>query len=364
MKIEATVKAVSDALKLAGRACPGSAALPVLGYVLIEATEAGLQLVCTNLDQTMAVTCEAVRIDGDGSVCLPLNRLLAILATQYGEFALEVDDKALATLRTKTANYTLQGHAADEFPARPAFEGKAAAVRESDLLGVLTRVAPAMSTDAKRYVLNGVLIECQKRAVNVVATDGRRLHVEPLKGVQFGAVRAIVPGPAVRQLCRALASSDEDVRIEIADGWASFAGAEWTLTTKLIEGTYPNWRQVVPSPDEQAVKATVECYGLSSMLKQALAICPGDTPYGTVDVNGTVTVAASAPDIGTAAVHMGSDNDGAEKSRFSVNLAYMLEAIAHLDFDEVHLATQPDGLSPVLLGGLGFLAVIMPVRGE
>src|SRR5207344_3266573 len=227
--------------------------LPILSNVLLRAEADKLELTATDLDVTIACAVEA-KVKKPGASTVPVKRLFGIVRElSNSEIDLEVDDKNVCSIRSGASFYKINGLSADEFPPMPKFkEDKKVELPQEKVRGMMNKTAFAISTDESRYVLNGIFISLKDHKMTMVATDGRRLALvdEEVDVAANNQGEFIVPAKAVNELVRILQDKG-DVEINFSENQAAFAlkdekGNVTLVITKLIEGNYPNYRQVIP----------------------------------------------------------------------------------------------------------------------
>src|SRR5262245_34841334 len=234
--------------------------LPILSNVLLRAEGNRLELTATDLDVTITCSVEAA-VKKPGGTTVPVKKLFGIareLATT--EIDLEVDDKHVCALRSGASFFKIRGLAAEEFPPLPKFkENKKIALPQDKVKGMLKKTSFAISTDESRYVLNGIFFSLKEHKLTMVATDGRRLALvdEEVDIAANSQGEFIVPAKAVNELNRLL-TEQGTVEITFSDNQAAFTlkddkGKGTLIITKLIEGNYPNYRQVIPAETKERV---------------------------------------------------------------------------------------------------------------
>src|SRR5438874_11649240 len=234
--------------------------LPILSNVLMRADGERLEFTATDLDVTIACGVEA-NIKKPGASTVPVKRLFGIVRElSNSEIDLEVDEKHVCSIRSGPSFYRINGLSADEFPPLPKFkEEKKVVLPQETVRAMLKKTSFAISTDESRYVLNGIYLSLKDHKMTMVATDGRRLALvdEEVDISEKSQGEFIVPAKTVGELNRLLQDKGE-VEIRYAENQASFTlkeekGSSILIITKLIEGNYPNYRQVIPGETKERV---------------------------------------------------------------------------------------------------------------
>ncbi|MEM7396596.1 MAG: DNA polymerase III subunit beta, partial [Verrucomicrobiota bacterium] len=275
--------------------------LPILSNVLLEASGNELKLVTTDLDVGISGVVEA-EVTTPGSTTLPARRLLNIVKElPSSDITMEVDDNNVASIRSGPSFFKIIGLGRDEFPPFPNFEeAKSFTFPQSELKDSLKKTSYSISTDETRYVLNGILMSFADNTLTLVATDGRRLAMvdHELEIPQSHEMQIIVPTKAVNELQRLL-NDDGDVQISVAENQASFSLNQNLLVTKLIEGTYPNFRQVIPEKTVDRITLERETF-LDTVHRISLLTSDKSHSIKVVFKEDNIEIMANSPEIGEA----------------------------------------------------------------
>lgn len=336
--------------------------LPILSNVLLSAKKDSLTLTTTDLDISVQCTIKA-QSSKTGATTLPARRLVSIIRElSDANVDIDVDDKDVATIRSGSSEMKLFGLTEDEFPPMPKAEGKQTYVLEQRVLReMLEKTAYAASTDETRYVLNGVLASFKNGKLSVVATDGRRLALVE-QDVEFpkdGEGDYILPTKTVNELMHVLGDEGE-VKIYVRDNGMLFVFGDNIVSSKLIDGTYPNYKQVIPTQCNERI--TIERETLLTALKRAsLLMTDKSNATKLVFSKNRLTVQTSAPDVGEAKETIPIKYGGKEIT-VAFNPEYTMDPLKVLEKDEVFLELT-DELSPgVMKCDMPFLYVLMPMR--
>jgi DNA polymerase-3 subunit beta len=336
--------------------------LPVLSNVLLQAEDDKLWFTTTDLEVSMRCVVEA-KIVKEGGTTLPARRLLSIIRELPADnIEIDVDDKNSASITCGSAFFKIPGLPQDDFPAIAKYEGGSTFTMEQRALkDMLQKTYYAASTDETRFILNGTLLSFKGSKLTVVATDGRRLSLaeQELEFPKESEVEAIVPTKAVTEIIRML-KDEGTVKIHITKNQAGFEVDQIVLTTKLIEGTYPNFRQVIPSQCEQRI--AVEREGMLTALRRvALLTSEKSSSVKLAFGKNKLKISASSPDIGEAHETVAIKYAGKELV-VAFNPEYIMEPLKNLANDEIYVELT-DELSPgVIKSDVPFIYVLMPMR--
>ena len=341
--------------------------LPILSNVLLRAEGTRLELVATDLDVTVACAVEA-KVQKPGATTVPAKRLVGIVRELTNpQIEMEVDDKNVTTIRSGSSFFKVRGLGSEEFPPLPTFkEERRVALPQEKIKGMLKKTSFAISMDESRYVLNGIFLSLKEHKLTMVATDGRRLALtdEEVDISEKSQGEFIVPAKAVNELNRLLQDKGE-LTITFTDNQASFTlkddkGQSVLLITKLIEGNYPNYRQVIPAETKERVPLSREEF-LHALRRAEIMTNEKQNSVKLHFTKNNLAITANTPDIGEARETMAIAYKGKEMA-IAFNPAYLIEPLNALPNDEVFLEII-DELSPGVLKINGpFLYVVMPMR--
>jgi len=341
--------------------------LPILSNVLMRAADGKVEFTATDLDVTVACSVEA-KIAKPGATTVPVKKLFGIVRElNGGEIEIETDEKNVTSIRSGSSYFKIHGLAAEEFPPLPKFkDDKKVMLPQDAVRAMLKKTSFAVSTDESRYVLNGIFMSLKDGKMTLVATDGRRLALvdEEVELSEKSTGEFIVPAKAINELNRLLQDKGE-VEIKFGENQSSFAlkddkGFSVLLITKLIEGNYPNYRQVIPGEARERIAINRE------ELLQALRRAEIMTSEKANSVKLTfgknqLSITANSPEVGEARETLAVNYKGKEMA-IAFNPRYLIDPLAALGEDEVFIELI-DELSPGVLKINGpFLYVVMPMR--
>ena len=348
------------------------ATMPILSNVLIEAEKDHISLTTTNLD--LGIRCRIkAEIKDPGSVTLPVKRLAGIVR-ELPNLDVTVDGSPnhQVKLTSGGSTFKIMGIGKEEFPPLPEFgEEKAHSLAQSELATMLRSVSYAQSNDESRYILNGVYFNFRDGRLFLVATDGRRLAlVSKEMEVPADAAGAIIlPAKTVGELTRLL-DKGEKVQISFNDRRAAFQIAtdkdasglvdNIYLYSKVVEGNYPNYQQVIPKETHQRIKLEREL--LLQCVHRAALVC--SEKANSVKIRLTTNlleITAQSPDFGEAHESMAISYSGPDL-QVAFNPTFVMDPLKALSKDEVFFEVK-DEVSPGVFKTLdNFVCVIMPVR--
>jgi DNA polymerase-3 subunit beta len=340
--------------------------LPILSNVLLRAEDNHLEITATDLDVTVACKVEA-KVTKPGATTLPVKKLFGIVRELNGDIEIEVDEKNIASIRSGSSFFKINGLGADEFPPLTKFkDDKKVTVSQETIRAMLRKTSFAVSSDESRYVLNGIFVSLKEGKMTFVATDGRRLALvdEEVEISEKSAAELIVPAKAVNELTRLLTDKGT-VEITLGENQASFSlksenSLSVLLITKLIEGNYPNYRQVIPGEAKERISLGREEFQAALRRAEIMTSEKANSVKLAFGKN-NLTITANSPEVGEARETLAINYKGKEFA-IAFNPRYLIDPLAALTEDEVFLELI-DELSPGVVKINGpFLYVVMPMR--
>lgn len=362
MKLVIAKDAVMSGLQMVHGVVNVRPTVPVLSNVLIEAKDDKLWMTTTDMEVTMRCVVDA-QTGKTGSTTIPARRFLSIIRElPAGNIEIDVDDKNAASITCGASFFKINGLPDDEFPATPkGDDGHTFTIDQKILKDMLQKTFYAASTDETRFILNGTLMSFKGNKLTLVATDGRRLALteHEIEFPKESECEAIVPTKAINELIRIL-KDEGTVKVHIGKNQAGFELNEVTLTTKLIEGTYPNFRQVIPGQCEQRIAVEREIL-LMALKRVALLTSEKSSSIKLTFGKNKLKISASSPDVGEAHESVAIKYAGKE-IQVAFNPDYIMEPLRNLVNDEIYVELT-DELSPgVIKCDVPFIYVLMPMR--
>lgn len=340
--------------------------MPVLSGIRVGLKEGGrIELASTDMELSLRLTMEAVS-EGEGALVVP-GRLMTdvVRSLPAGEVSIDMDEQEqVATVQCGTASFRLNCLPAADFPRLPEMPGDGSfEINSEPLVSTINTVARAASRDETRPVLTGILVKFSKDKLKMVATDSYRLSVR--ETVAESSLKdkkeVIIPRASLEELARICSQSGaEKISIGIMDGQAIFAAADTILTSRLIEGQFPNYQQLLPDEFKHEInmdrEELMEAVGRISLMAQKNA------PLRLKFASGELTISAQTPQVGEAKETMPVAFQG-EEVEIGFNPEFLREGVDSVAAKQIALRIISP-LRPGLIKGEGddFLYLIMPVR--
>ena len=349
------------------------ASMPILSNVLIEAEGDTVSLTTTNLD--LGIRCRIkASVTSGGAITLPVKKLATIVrALPQQDTVVEISGQNRVKITSGASQFQVMGMPADQFPGLPSFADQHSFnLPQAELAAMLRKVAYAQSTDENRFILNGVYFNFAEGKLTLVATDGRRLATtgRALAAEAAQAGQLILPARTVNELQRMLGDAG-DVRIAFNERQVSFrvqiAAKDAALTdqihlvSKVVEGNYPNYRQVIPK--ETVHRIDLEREQLLEAVQRAALYDFGQEHFVAKLTVGAskLVVTASSSEYGEAQEELAIKFDGPQV-QIAFNPAYLLDPLKALSDDTVHFEFKDDMSPGVIRNKEEFLCVVMPQR--
>ncbi len=346
---------------------PAKTTLPVLANILVETTEKGIRLSGTDLD--IAVSTEvAADIETSGAITIPAKKLSEI-ARELPPSPVKIAavGEQRVTLDCGRSHFKILGLPRDEFPSFPAVRfSESWRVRSGELQKLITHTSFAVSTEESRPILNGVLWELRPEMMRMVATNGHRLaKMElPIKTAAAPSSDLIVPPKALEQV-RRLFPEDEELEIARGENHLGFRSPFTSVFTRLIEGPYPPYDQVIPRDNNRI--AVADRAALTGALRRMSVIASDQTHRIRLSFNAAlVRFSVQTPDLGEATDELPIRFTG-DPLDIGFNANYLLEILRYMPTEEVKLTfkaperaatLEPEGWSDPA----SYLCLVMPLR--
>lgn len=347
--------------------------LPIIGNILFETTKDGMKLSANNLEMGLEVNV-AANIKQEGAVLLPAKTLAGIVSKlPSSDINIRKNDKGVVRISYKQSNFNINGLSPEEFPVLPKIKDtKNISISPKTFTEMVKQTIFSVSTSEDKYVLNGILIEIGKghkdddSNIRMVATDGFRLakRGEKIKGVDFDA-SVIVPAKALMEVMKMVQSAQEgsELKISVSNEQIAFRFNDSYLVSRLIQGQFPDYKQVIPKNSE--VKISVDTATFLESAERAAVIAGGSSNIVKLKIeDGKVHIIASTPDVGNIDEVVDVEISGKAKDPIAFNVRLLTDVLKALDSEKVVFEFSGP-LSPGVIkpgDGSNYLYIIMPIR--
>lgn len=365
MKLVTKREELVSKLSTVSRAVSTRAATQAFSGILLSAGEDGAHLAATDGEMGLRTAVEA-EVSSGGKALLP-GRLLAELARSLGEADVEIElreSERDVEIRSGGSSFHLRLLPAEDFPALPDQPDEPLRIPAAALAETVELVAPAASRDDMRPVLTGVLVSASGEEMTMVATDSYRLAVKrtELESAVGGELEANIPARALRELGRIVATGEvEAVSVGLLPNQAVFEAGSIVLNTRLIDGQFPNFRQLLPESYEHDVR--LERPEFLDVVRRVSQLAQRNAPLRLAFNAGELKVSASTPEVGDAEETMPAAFEG-EPLEIGFNPEFLREGIESVVGDGILLRLisplRPGLLQPVESEDFRYL--VMPIR--
>lgn len=367
MRLTISREKLQEGLNAVAASIPGKTTLPVLANILVETTDRGIKLSGTDLD--IAVSTEvAADVETAGAVTIPAKKLSEI-ARELPPAPVKIAavGEQRITLECGRSKFKLLGLPRDEFPTFPAVRfDESWRIRSGDLQKLISHTAFAVSTEESRPILNGVLWELRPDKMSMVATNGHRLaRMTVPTGSDSGLPNDLIVPPKALEQVRRLFPAEEELEIGRGENHIGFRSPFTAVYTRLIEGPYPNYEQVIPKDNDRI--AVADKVSLVSALKRMSVIASDQTHRIRLSFNsGMLKFSVQTPDLGEAQDELPVRYTG-DQLDIGFNASYLLEILRYIPTDDVKITLkaperaatfEPEGWSDPA----SYLCLVMPLR--
>lgn len=367
MRFTISREKLQEALTAVAASIPAKTTLPVLSNVLIETVEKGVRFSGTDLD--MAVSTDvAADVETAGAVTVPAKKLAEVVRElPSAPVKLSAVNEQKVTLECSRSRFRLHGLPRDEFPTFPAVKfDDSWRVKAGELHKLIGHTSFAASNEESRPILNGVLWELRPDRMGMVATNGHRLAKIDIPATLSKALSGdvIIPPKALEQI-RRLFPAEEELEVARGDNHLGFRSPYTTIFTRLIEGPYPNYDQVIPRDNDRVALADKDA--LFQALKRMSVMASDQTHRIRLSFNaGMLKFSVQTPDLGEAQDELPISFEG-DPLEIGFNAQYLLEILRFMPTEEVRLTFKaPERAAIVEPAGWSdpatYMCLVMPLR--
>jgi DNA polymerase-3 subunit beta len=353
---------LAEAVGSAARAATNqTGTLPVLAGIRMEIAGDSLTITGTDLELTIRLTIE-VGGDLDGAAVVPARLVGDIVkALPAGAVSIDLNDDEMS-ISAGRSEFSVRPLSLDDYPVQSESSAESVIVPAEAMSEALSQVVRAASTDDARAVLTGVLLASEDDGVRMVATDSYRLAVRdlPESSVLGSGQKVLIPAKALNELQRLIGDASE-LSVRLGEREATFDIGNTRLSTRLIEGEFPNYRNLLPSSQPNVL--TVGKAAMVDAIRRVKLLAQDSTPVRLELGGDTVRLTAITQDVGNATEEVDAGYEG-EEMVVAFNPDYLAAGIDAVDSDDVTLTTM-DPMKPAVLRGVGrddYLYLLMPVR--
>ena len=362
LRISLSRDELASRLAIVARGVSTRTAVLVLGGIQLRAEAGRLNLAATDMELSLRASVDA-SVDGEGTAVVP-GRLLLDIARSLPDGDVTIEhrpDEAVVVVTAGSANYRLHTYSAEDFPRLPDVEATPLHSVDRDVLvETVARVGRSASRDESRPVLTGILVRFEPGKVVMAATDSYRLAVkETPVDASLPELEAIIPARALQELSRMAATADE-VQLGLHDNHVVFGADGIWLTTRRIDGQFPNYRQLLPEQFEHEVLLPRE--EALDVVRRVSLMAQRNSPLRLRFADGELTVSAITQDVGEARESLPAPYTG-DAMEIGFNAEFLRDGLDSVDSDSIKFKLISP-LRPAVLEGESddYVYLIMPIR--
>jgi DNA polymerase-3 subunit beta len=372
MKVICNRGALLEALQVASTVVQARTPKPVLQCVKLTAADDKLTIAATDMEVAIRYSDTQVQIEQPGEALVPADKFRDIVRESVDDtLAIEIGEEAdavggtFANIRGQDSHFKIFTQKSSEFPPVPDFEGEADfELPAGQVKALIGQTMFAAAKEVGRYNFNGVLTSAQGKKIFLVATDGRRLAMA--KGdlgtdkLPKEGAKVIIPTKALNLIDKLIDDPEEMVGFQFRENRVIFHTSSATLTSNLIEGSFPPYDDVIPKDTDKKMTAATADF-LSAVRRAALLTTEESRGVKMHFSKKGLVLTSRSPEAGEATVNFACKYDGTD-IEIGFNPAFLVEALRVVDSDEISLEMTAPNRPGLLRGGANFLYVIMPVN--
>ncbi len=361
MKFKVEKSILINAIQTVQNVVSAKASLPILSNILIETQPGEISLTATDLD--IGITCVIpVDVQEQGAITIPAKRFSDIIK----EFPIEVVNittkkNNLVIIDSDMCQFKIMVLGREEFPKLPEFKDKKAIkLEQATLKQMLSLTSFAVSFDETRYVLNGTLFKINKGVLTLVSTDGKRLAIAEKKmGIEADVdLQMIIPIKTIHELNRNL-KDEGQLSLVVGANQALFDLGAVAVISRLIEGEFPDYKQVIPAASENKMKVGRSQFLLA--VKRAALLATPDYQGVKLEVfKNKLVISKSTPDVGESREELAVEYQGRELV-IGFNPVYLIDILKNLDEETINLELT-DSEKPGVIRTNGYVYIVLPMR--
>ena len=366
MKIKIGQKNLIESLKIVSRAVSGQNQLPVLGNILIRAENKKVYFSATNLEISISTSTDA-EIKNEGAITVPAKIFTSYISLlqKDEDINLEIDGNADLKIKSKSSKTKIKGIPADEFPSIARVENGAKINLDAKIFrDSVSKVAFSAQENSSRPILAGVFLAIEKKELRMAATDSYRLSEKILElENSLEKISSLIPVRAIFEADRLIGDA-EKISITISENQAMFLIGNTELTTRLIEGQFPNYQQIIPQKKLTTVQ--IDRSELEMAVRRVSIFAKENNQHMKLEFLGekTCQISTNATEIGEEQASISAKISG-ENSSISLNADYFLDALSALGKEEKIEIELSGKMSPAVLKipkNKNFVHLIMPLK--
>jgi len=337
--------------------------LPILGNILIEAHTDNVKLTATDLDIAVSCTIPAV-VQEPGVITLPAKRFGEIIRELISDQSVKIIAKKNLSTQIESGKtfFKLMGLPKDDFPNIPEFQSlNTITIPQNLLLRMIKLTQFAMSRDEARYVLNGILFSFQNKTLRLVATDGRRLAMieKELTETSGTQKNLIIPNKTIQELNRNLGAEGE-VFLSFKDNQLQFKINNTIITSRLIEGEFPNYEQVIPKKTKEQIWINTQQF--LSATRRASIFTSQESQSIKIDLQkNRMVISKNTPDVGEVREEIEVEYSGGDFT-IGFNPTYLIDALKNIDDEKIQFGLTDPEKPGMIRAQQDYTYIVLPMQ--
>ncbi|MDP8258968.1 MAG: DNA polymerase III subunit beta [Candidatus Aadella gelida] len=364
MEVKTTKESLLNGIQNVQNAVSQKSSLPILSNVLLEVEGETLTLTATDLDIGISSKIK-VQVETAGAITIPARKFFDIIKAlpDGSEISLTARKNNFVSIKTGKSQFKIIGLPKEEFPQLPIFKNKDAITVEQSVLKEMMNLTDfAISRDDSRFILTGIYFSIKGDKIKLVATDGRRLAVSqktlPKKTIVDKTI--VIPTKAVQEIKRML-EEDGEVEIKFSDNQVAFEFKDSYIVSRLIEGEYPNYKNVIPEKDGEEIKVVREDFLAAA--KRASIFTDQDSMAIKLNIKKKkMTISKNTPYLGEAKEEIEIDYTGEEEVEIGFNPRYLIDVLKNLSGEEIAFEVNGANKPGVVRMGGEYTYVVLPMQ--
>lgn len=368
MKLQTTKENLLKGIQAVQNAVSTKNTLPILSHILLETHKDGIRLTATDLEIGVSAKV-AGEPHEDGAITVPARKFSEIIKELPGGVPINIQVKKGQSISIEAGKsfFKLNGLLKDDFPQLPDFQTQGGKNIESvkfpqkNLKTMIQLTQFAMSHDESRYVLNGLLFSFRGKVLKMVATDGRRLAIIEKHVLESGNVSrdVIVPMKTIQELNRNL-TENGDVTFYFKENQVQAVIDSIQITSRLIEGEYPNYEQVIPKKTKEELKLNTQDFLQAT--RRASILTSQDSQSIKINlIKDRMIITKNSPDLGEAREELEIDYKGTDFT-IGFNPSFLIDVLKNLSDDAVHFGFSDPEKPAVIRSGDDYTYIVLPMQ--
>lgn len=367
MKISTSKDALLKGIQVVQNAVSTKSTLPILSHILIEAKKNEIKLTTTDLEMGVSIVIDG-KVEEEGAITVPAKKFSEIVKELSSQDAITIQVKKgqAVSIECGKSYFRLMGLLKDDFPQLPDFSSHAkniesVKIHQKTLKNMIQLTSFAMSHDETRYVLNGILFSFKDKTLKLVATDGRRLAFMEKDVPETGNAKkdVIVPMKTIQELNRNL-GEDGDVTLYFKENQIQINIGPVLITSRLIEGEYPNYEQVIPKKTKEQIKINTQEFLQAT--RRASILTNQDSQSIRVNmVKDRMIISKTTPDLGEVREELEVDYKGGE-TVIGFNPTFLIDMLKNVEDEQIQFSFIDPEKPAVLKTKENYTYIVLPMQ--